>query len=246
MHGRKQAEQKALKLSGETHESEHPIGYEVLSRHLPDDSGGRGSSGLPHQIENRAPAYQEVKQFHSAHIGTGSRGSDESSGFGSARGYRDAQLESIDPTATVRKGRVDAVTGRPLPDQSDIPAPPPSVSNAVQLNQLGYAHNPAFQTAIRDKDQNVVGSRSLHSDEIKANESYHRMVSGMSAVSFAHSPDEIAQVPVDHADQAEMHLARHAAQTGKWPVETAKEYKRLLALGKSPMVEHPHIHEADL
>ncbi len=56
-----------LKVSGDTHQAEHPIGYTVLAAGLP-----RKGSDIANKIENFAPAYQEVKQAHRDHVGTGS------------------------------------------------------------------------------------------------------------------------------------------------------------------------------
>jgi OTU-like cysteine protease/Agrobacterium VirD5 protein len=66
-HGAKKREQKRLKTSGATHQSEHTVGYEVFG-----DSLDRGGSPFAKVIENRAPAYQEEFASHRAHIGTGS------------------------------------------------------------------------------------------------------------------------------------------------------------------------------
>ena len=65
-HGAKKREQKRLKTSGKTHQSEHTVGYEVFG-----DSLDRGKSPFAQVIENRAPAYQEELDAHRGHIGTG-------------------------------------------------------------------------------------------------------------------------------------------------------------------------------
>ncbi|KAF9396825.1 hypothetical protein CPC16_006321 [Podila verticillata] len=57
-----------LTVSGDTHEAEHPIGYTVLAEGLP-----RKESAIARKIENFALAYQEVREAHRDHIGTGSR-----------------------------------------------------------------------------------------------------------------------------------------------------------------------------
>lgn len=119
-HGAKKQEQQRLTalfeetVSGDTHESEHTIGYEPLSQtgNLP-----RGKSTRARELENHAPAYQESKPMHRAHIGTGTTSERDESGM-SSHEYRAAQR------AMVEAG---------------------DVSSAVQLNQLGYAHMPEFQ-----------------------------------------------------------------------------------------------------
>jgi hypothetical protein len=101
-----------LKVSGLTYESEHTIGYAVLV--LGANGMKRGKSSEARQVENRAPAYQEVKELHRGHIGTGSGGYDQVVGFSSGS-YRDDQ--------------------RSLLESHDV-------SSAVQINQLGYAFDP--------------------------------------------------------------------------------------------------------
>jgi hypothetical protein len=101
-----------LKVSGLTYESEHTIGYAVLV--LGAKGMKRGKSSEARQVENRAPAYQEVRELHRGHIGTGSRGRDDVVGFSSGS-YRDDQ--------------------RSLLEAHDV-------SSAVQINQLGYAFDP--------------------------------------------------------------------------------------------------------
>ncbi|MDJ0715863.1 MAG: hypothetical protein QNJ54_16805 [Prochloraceae cyanobacterium] len=119
-HGAKTSEQKRLtaqygvKVSGETHQSEHAIGFEVINRTSGEQ---RGKPGRARYLENTAPAYQETYQEHRDHVGTGTKNSEDESGFNSTS-YRDAQ--------------------RKLLEHHDL-------SSAVQLNQLGYAFNREFQ-----------------------------------------------------------------------------------------------------
>jgi len=116
-HGYKKHEQKRLtnqqgtRVSGNTHESEHPVGFEPLNQ---TTGLKRGTSGRAQRLENEAPAYQEVKELHTAHIGTGTKNQADASGFNSDS-YRKTQ--------------------RSLIESGDI-------SSAVQVNQLGYAFNP--------------------------------------------------------------------------------------------------------
>lgn len=55
-------------VSGETHQMEHPFGYDVLAHPL---GVKRGSTSLAQRIENEAPAYHEEKKPHRKHEGTG-------------------------------------------------------------------------------------------------------------------------------------------------------------------------------
>lgn len=124
-HGFKAQEQRRLKnkfgisVSGKTHESEHTIGWEALARTSGIKRKKPGVRGRG--LEFRAPAYQEVHALHRAHIGTGTRGDVDESGF-SSQSYRNTQ--------------------RSLIEQGDV-------SSAVQINQLAYAHLPSFQQAVQ-------------------------------------------------------------------------------------------------
>jgi hypothetical protein len=152
-HGFKTFEQTRLSeaygttVSGATHQSEHTIGYEPLARTggmrggqrpAPAETGqGRSftrSGGLTRgvdprakDIENHAPAYQEVRGLHERHIGTGNRKKKDASGFNAAS-YRDTQ--------------------RQLLESGDV-------SSAVQINQLGYAFDPRFQANRASQEQRI-------------------------------------------------------------------------------------------
>jgi len=126
-HGFKKSEQKRLSeahdmdVTGNTHESEHIIGFEPLNR----TSGlKRGTAGRARNLENIAPAYQEVKELHRDHIGTGTQMDVDESGFNS-QSYRDTQ--------------------RQLVTDGDV-------SSAVQINQLGYAFDSRFRATGKASD----------------------------------------------------------------------------------------------
>ena len=97
-HGAKSREQKRLKalynitVSGDTHESEHTVGYEPIAR---SSGEKRGVGSRARGLENSAPAYQEVKRFHRDHIGTGTHSTPDNSGFNS-EGYRAAQRSLVE------------------------------------------------------------------------------------------------------------------------------------------------------
>lgn len=92
-YGAKKREQERLgkahgvKVSGDTHEAEHTIGFEPLNQTSPDK---RGENPRARSLENKAWAYQEVKPYHRDHIGTGSSLENDASGFNSET-YRSAQ-----------------------------------------------------------------------------------------------------------------------------------------------------------
>jgi hypothetical protein len=106
-HGAKKSEQKRLSsafgisVTGDTHESEHTIGFEPLNQ----TSGlKRGTAGRARTLENTAPAYQEYKPLHRDHIGTGTSNTADESGFNSGT-YRHDQrslVESGDVSSAVQ------------------------------------------------------------------------------------------------------------------------------------------------
>jgi hypothetical protein len=97
-HGAKKSEQKRLgnefgiSVTGDTHESEHTIGFEPLNQ----TSGlKRGTAGRARTLENTAPAYQEFKPLHRDHIGTGTSNTADDSGFNSGT-YRHDQRSLVE------------------------------------------------------------------------------------------------------------------------------------------------------
>ncbi len=142
----------------------------------------RGESGEARVLEQFAPAYQEAYALHRNHIGTGNKSTADGSGF-NATGYRTAQRAALEEN---------------------------SVSNAVQLNQLGYGFD-------KDFHKNQTGL-------ITADKSYVVMIENMDRITYGKADGSTASVSVDAIDRAEMYLARKAARTGKWP--TADEIKQ--------------------
>lgn len=125
-HGFKKKEQQRLTkmgqtVTGRTHESEHAIGYAVIAA----TPGQRGKTSTARELENLAPAYQEVRLMHRAHIGTGSRSDKDNSGFNSQQ-YRETQRTLLEAN---------------------------QVGIAVQINQLGYAFINGFGDAGIAADQ---------------------------------------------------------------------------------------------
>lgn len=232
-HGGKGQEQKRLssefdtKVTGDTHESEHPVGYEPLARFVDKskgvpkrtllrskptkpkktkkprsekqqkkvdetyrknmmrwkEEGGRGPT-----LEKKAPAYQEVKALHRAHVGTGTGGVDKESGF-TDESYRSAQRELL-------KSK--------------------QISSAVQLNQLVYSSMDDFRAPPDEKPMKI------------ADNSYANMVDRMSSFRHAEGSKDV-ETPINESQRHEMRLARIAARTGKWPVKEATEYNRKYA-----------------
>lgn len=106
------------KVSGETHQSEHPIGYEVLGRGSGD---GRGTGNQQKNLENHAWAYQEDLASHRAHIGTGTSNRTADSGF-TAQSYRDSQrnaMEAGDPNTAIQLNQLDYGHQKEFKDSKD-------------------------------------------------------------------------------------------------------------------------------
>ncbi|ASY77296.1 hypothetical protein [Pectobacterium polaris] len=215
-HGAKSCEQKRLKnikgiaVSGSTHESEHTIGYAVLS-------GGflpRGESTDAQVLENIAPAYQEVKALHRDHIGTGSSSTPDETNM-NADQYRNMQRGLL----TGETGYHKELANRPFNSIGvSLTEGKNAVSNAVQINQLGYGQQ------LRNKKYSHISSTALG----QANDSYKRMVDNMQSIDYVKDAHNADKATVLEHSKLEMILARYAAITGKWPKEQASELNELL------------------
>lgn len=168
-HGAKRREQQRLTaahdftVNGKTHESEHAIGFAPLNDSSDEKRGGSSEARV---FENIAPAYQEVKELHAAHIGTGNRGEVDGSGF-NASSYRETQRALLE-------------AGRP--------------GDAVQINQLAYAHLP-------DTPGTGTGIDPAH--QAAARDSYRLMVRNMDEVTIADGGAR-RQLPVSSTQRLEM------------------------------------------
>ncbi|MBB5854401.1 RHS repeat-associated protein [Amycolatopsis umgeniensis] len=106
------------KVSGQSHESEHPIPYEAIGR---GSGGARGSSHAQKDIENHAWAYQEAKPAHASHQGTGNKGTEGGSGF-TGKSYRDAErnaIEAGDPNTAIQLNQLDYAFQKPFKDTNN-------------------------------------------------------------------------------------------------------------------------------
>ncbi|OXM59823.1 RHS repeat-associated core domain-containing protein [Amycolatopsis vastitatis] len=165
------------KVSGDTHQSEHPIGYEVLGR---GSDAKRGAGEQQKLLENHAPAYQEELRSHREHIGTGTSSRTAPSGF-TAQSYRDSQRNALE-------------AGDP--------------NTALQLNQLDYAHQPTFHGKTGTLEGDI------------ADNSFHHMVdkSVGKGVTYATGKGvNETTPPLSTHDARELHAARDAARTGRFP-----------------------------
>ena len=120
-HGSRKQEQQRLSekfqtsVTQKTHESEHVIGYKALNQSSSEEK--RKGSPQARKLENEGWAYQEQKELHRDHTGTGTRKRVGKDGFTSQR-YRESQHRLLEAG---------------------------DVSSAIQLNQLGYAFQSKFQ-----------------------------------------------------------------------------------------------------
>jgi hypothetical protein len=219
-HGAKSREQKRLKklkdkeVSGATHESEHTIGYAVLS-------GGflpRGESKDAQVLENIAPAYQEVKALHRDHIGTGSSLMPDETNM-NANQYRDMQRGLLTGETAYHK---DLANRSLNPIGVSSTEERNAVSNAVQINQLGYGQQ--LHSEDEKRDYSHVNPAAL----AQANDSYEHMVRSMQSVMYAKDANNADSAAVFDSSKLEMILARYAAITGIWPKDQAIELNELL------------------
>lgn len=223
-HGAKSREQKRLKalykrrVSGATHESEHTIGYAVLAGgHLP-----RGESKDAQILENIAPAYQEVKVLHRDHIGTGSSSKPDETNMNAGQ-YREMQRGLLAGDTDYHKSlsnRPDNPIGQSPTERTN------AVSNAVQINQLGYGQQ------LQNRDYSGIDKTELG----QANNSYREMVNGMNSVTYVKDANNADSVSVLDHSKLEMILARYVAVTGKWPQQQVIEINKLIEESESTEV----------
>jgi RHS repeat-associated protein len=154
-------------------------------------------------LENNAWAYYEDHGAHRAHPGTGTSHAVHDSGWNAPDYRRDQRnaIENNDP------------------------------NTAVQLNQLGYGHQPGFQGTPTDP--------AAHNRMNMADDSYHQMVNDVHAggEGMRYNPrpgdpvpaggstvpgtNHVTTRPLSDADAFELHEARNAARTGNWPGDDA-------------------------
>ncbi len=185
-HAAKSSEQKSLQTSGTSHQSEHPLGYAAAHPDVERKSKeGRAT-------ENSMPAYQEVLGLHRDHAGTGTGTRPlgrEGTGWDRAENYRQDQKAVLhDPVA-----RHEGTT----------------LSNAYQLNQLGYAQ----QMAHSGKQ---FANKPVHEDTQKSNLSYANMIKHDQPQKYRVNGSEVMDRLGPHG-QAESLLAREMAHSGQWP-----------------------------
>lgn len=233
MHGAKTSEQKRLKelydepVSGKTHQSEHPIGFEPINR---DNLEKRGTKGRTKDLENFAPAYQEVLKLHRDHIGTGK-------GSPYTREEYEKILQEIarhNKKKGVKKKRIPT---RPKVDEAGFTAleyrnaqhdlmDENEPGLAIQLNQLGYAFMPEFGWNSDIKHQ-------------QSNDSFFQMVEGVDKFDIAADYEDDNQERVvenrtihfKSTDKKEMLASRAVAKLGRNLVPTELSLLHLVTIG---------------
>lgn len=195
-----------------THQSEHIIGFDVVHHDLDRKKNG--------SIEGKMPAYYEVTQLHRDHAGTGSSKESTSNtepkkqneheakkkdrldktGWSSSESYKRDQRTSLqDPVAR----RHDA-----------------ALSNAYQLNQLGYGQQAGHEARHSP-------GQSWPSAESKASDSYANTVHHDPALEHTLPDGTKVSDRLGPHGQAEVTLAREAQTTGQWPtLERQQEVRR--------------------
>jgi hypothetical protein len=181
-----------------THESEHIVGFAVAH---PNEI--RKKSREP---EGQMPAYYEVKEYHRGHPGTGSSGrerpadSEEAAEWEKERAER-AKKTGWSSSSDYRRDLRTTLTD-PVARKEDT-----SLSNAYQLNQLGYAHLWA-SADVRPSGDEVD----------KANDSYNNMVSIDPGLEHSLTGTPVTDYLGPHG-QAEAYLTRKIGLSGKWPTQ---------------------------
>jgi hypothetical protein len=181
-----------------THESEHIVGFDVAH---PDEIRKKSR-----EAEGGMPAYYEVRKYHRGHAGTGSSGREEPTDREKARKWADERDERAKKTgwpssADYRRDQRTTLTD-PVARKEGT-----SLSNAYQLNQLGYAHQ--WESA---------GVRPSGDEADKANDSYNYMVRIDPGLEHSLTGTPVTDYLGPHG-QAEAYLARKTVLSGKRPTQ---------------------------
>ena len=153
-HGFKKQEQKRLSkqyktsVRGQTHESEHTVGFAVINQTSGDKRGGTPRA---RHLEKDAPAYQEEKRMHRGHIGTGTKRQADESGFTSET-YRETQrrlMESGDVSSAVQLNQLGYAFLRDQEKEADFQNAPETperkaardsyLTMVEHMNEMTYA-----------------------------------------------------------------------------------------------------------
>ncbi len=180
-HGQRKKEINSLRrkhqipIDAKTHESEHVIAYKALANDVPR----RTPEGR--KIEAKAPAFQQLKDLHRAHPGTGSG--------------KEADLYRKSQRTSMKNGHL---------------------SNAFQLNTLGYAENPSYV-----KSSQTSGGKASH-------DSFENMVLKNPKIPLAKKDGGIDFKQMSRIDQKEVLLANKLASEGR-NVYTKSDLKEVRA-----------------
>ena len=198
----KEKERLEIQTGSGTHQSEHVVGYSVLH-------GGDRRNNRP--TENAMPAYHEQTGPHRAHAGTGSSSNPtgdraDRTGWPSSADYRNDQRAAMQDPIARRDGT--------------------SVSNAVQLNQLGYGQQ-------RDHEMRQTSSRPPA--DSKADNSYNNMIRNDPPIAHTIPGTGPGTGPATDRlgprGQAEAVLARETQVTGRYPTpEREAEVRKMFGV----------------
>lgn len=235
-------EDKGVKVTGDNFESEHAIGYGALAKGVE-----RGSSKMTDVMENHAPAYQELKDAHRGHQGTGNRGGNKEVPEGK-KAKKDPKQDLVSKEFgyeqhVVKSGKReegfgvkseryddDAVGSKGYQrDQRRLLVEGGDASASVQLGQLGYAHLPDEEMR-EDVTDGSTYNRAYQKikNEAKGDESkvpgvsFNHMVDNMERINYAKVGEgemEPGEVQVSPYQREEMKLARKEVDTGVYTTE---------------------------
>lgn len=212
---------KETKTQPKTHQSEHIAGFDVVHPDLDRNKNG--------SIEGKMPAYYEETQMHRDHAGTGT--SQESI---SEDKNPETNKKKQDKHEAEKKDRLDrtgwssgesyrhdqrAALQDPVARRNDA-----ALSNAYQLNQLGYGQQAGHEARHSP-------GQSWPSADPKASDSYANTVRHDPALEHTLPDGTAASDRLGPHGQAEAMLAHEARTTGQWPtLERQREVRKQFSI----------------
>ena len=204
-HGAKKKEQQRLtrkhgvKVTGDTAESEHVVGFNVFNRNSGEKRGG-GKDAVGR--EDQAPAYQEVKADHRKHVGTGSGKQVDNTGF-SADTYRDAQEETLKEGRVGNSYQLNQLGYGHLYREKEAGV-------GVQLRKLKFIEQK--QGLEPGTLRKALVEETV--DKIQADDSYEKMVMENPKIPYVDENKQVHELNLSMQEQAEALIARYMATTG--------------------------------
>ena len=181
----KEKDRLGIQTGSATHQSEHIVGFAVL----------HGDRKNNRATENAMPAYHEAYRLHRDHAGTGSSSKPDDAradktGWRTGEAYRNDQRTALQEDPIARRDGT-------------------ALSNAYQLNQLGYGQQ-AGHTARQP-------GQAWPSPDPKASNSYANTVRNDPGLTHTLPSGVQATDHLGPRGQAEAQLAHEARTTGQWP-----------------------------